>query len=130
MFMVEQTRLSKGLGAKQGRLARVLTGKPAQGNPCTHLSDSQLGAIRTAMQLFVDDDLSRGLEVDRRLYCEACERKRPAAGFIQYGRYMLCNACATEYEIVRAGGLAMNIGHFVRDKHFGESYALELLCDG
>lgn len=124
--MVEQYWLSKGLGTKSvSGGSPVLNRKPAQNILRSRLTDSQLGAIRTAMQLFVDDDLSRGLEVDRRLYCEACERKRPAAGFIQYGRYMLCNACATEYEIAHAGGLATNIGHFVRGKTFGESYALD-----
>lgn len=128
--MVEQYRLSKVLGTKPASGgSRILNGRPAQDILRSRLTDSQLGAIRTAMQLFVDDDLSRGLEVDRRLYCEACERKCPAAGFIQYGRYMLCNACATEYEIAHAGGLATNIGHFIRGKNFGESYALDPLGD-
>ena len=95
------------------------------------LSKSQLDAIRAAMELFVQDDIAQGLSPDKRLYCEACERTRPAAGFIQYDRYLFCNACATEYEIARARGLAANPGHYVRDKHFGETamYSADAAAD-
>ena len=81
------------------------------------------------MQLFVEDDVAKGLSVDKRLYCDACERVRPAAGFIQYDRYSVCNACAIEYEVARARGLTATAGQYVRDKHFGEAehYAVEAL---
>lgn len=90
------------------------------------LSAAQIEAIRRAMRVFVDDDLARGEEPHRRAYCDGCERARPVAGFIQYDRYSLCNACATEYEIARARGLVSTVGHYVRDKRFGEGeyYAL------
>jgi hypothetical protein len=91
------------------------------------LSERQVGAIRTAMRLFVEDDLALGRASVERLYCDACELPQPAAGFIQYGRYQVCNACATEYELVRAQGLAGTIGQFVRDRRFGER--LDLLLD-
>ena len=91
------------------------------------LTPSQLAAIRDAMQLFVADDVANGLSLDKRLYCDACERVRPAAGFIQYDRYSVCNACAIEYEVARARGLTATAGQYVRDKHFGEAehYAVE-----
>jgi|SRR5579875_296775 len=91
------------------------------------LSERQIGAIRTAMRLFVDDDVAQGRTVADRLYCDACELPQPAAGFIRYGRYQVCNACATEYEIVQARGLAGSIGQFVRGRRFGER--LDLLLD-
>ena len=86
-----------------------------------HLSRSQTLAIRAAMQLFVDDDLAKGISLDQRLYCAACERPRPAAGFIQYSRYHVCNSCAIEYEIAHARGLTASPGQYVRDKNFGET---------
>jgi formate dehydrogenase maturation protein FdhE len=79
-----------------------------------------VAAIRAAMQLFVEDDLARGVRRTDRLYCDACQRPRPAAGGIRYGRYALCNGCATEYEVARAHGGLATPGQFVRDKHFGE----------
>ncbi|HZQ36562.1 MAG TPA: hypothetical protein VFD32_11555 [Dehalococcoidia bacterium] len=84
------------------------------------LSHGQIEAIRSAMQLFVDDDLARGVRRTDRMYCDACQRPRPAAGVIRYGRYALCNCCATEYEVARAKGALASPGQFVRDKHFGE----------
>jgi|GEM_PF-3611164 len=90
------------------------------------LSAAQIEAIRRAMRVFVEDDLARGEEPHRRAYCDGCERARPVAGFIQYDRYSLCNDCATEYEIARARGIVASVGHYVRDKRFGEGeyYAL------
>jgi len=84
------------------------------------LSASQIEAIRSAMQLFVDDVLARGVRRTDRMYCDACQRPRSAAGAIHYGRYALCNCCATEYEVARARGALSSPGQFVRDKHFGE----------
>jgi formate dehydrogenase maturation protein FdhE len=78
------------------------------------------------MKLFVDDDLSRGMAATSRNYCDACQRARPAAGFIQYDRYAICNCCATEYEVARARGTIASPGQFVRDKHFGEGEAYAL----
>lgn len=107
---------------RQPALRSAQTGR-ALGRP---LSAAQVTAIRSAMRVFVDDDLARGIEPQRRLYCDGCERARPAAGFIQYERYAMCNECATEYEVARARALLASPGQFIRDKRFGEGdfYAL------
>lgn len=107
--------------AASGRLpvaARAVVARP--------LSTAQVEAIRGAMRVFVEDDLARGVDETRRTYCDGCERARPTAGFIQYDRYALCNACATEYEVARARGLVATPGQYIRDKRFGEgdSYTL------
>ncbi|HZU77271.1 MAG TPA: hypothetical protein VFA70_10940 [Dehalococcoidia bacterium] len=90
------------------------------------LSAAQIEAIRAAMRLFVEDDLARGMVRQSRLYCDACEQARPAAGFIHYGRYALCNACAIEYEVARTRGQVTTAGQYVRDKHFGDGALYEL----
>jgi hypothetical protein len=84
------------------------------------LSVSQIQAIRTAMALFVEDDLAGGALPSQRLYCDACERVRPAAGFVRYQRYNFCNICATEYEVARARGVLSTAGQYLRDKRFGD----------
>ena len=84
------------------------------------LTETQVEAIGSAMRLFLEDDLARGVLRSSRAYCDGCERPRPAAGAIRYERYALCNSCAIEYEVGRARGLVANAGQYVRDKHFGE----------
>lgn len=90
------------------------------------LSASQIRSIRAAMHLFVEDDEARGDVLRQRRYCDVCEQTRPAAGFIQYGRYCLCNPCATTYEIARARGVAGSAGQYIRDRRFGETLAYTL----
>lgn len=110
----------------EGRAVPVRGGL-ASGRTVRAISRSRLAAIRAAMYRFVQDDVSRGLAPDERRYCDACECPRAAAGFVQYDRYLICNACATEYEIANARGLAVTAGQYVRDKNFGETgcYALD-----
>ena len=91
------------------------------------LSHAQIRAIQAAMRLFVDEDLRQLEEPDGRLYCDACQRAQPAAGFIRYCRYQICNACAIEYELAQARGLTGSAGQFVRDRQFGET--LDLLYE-
>jgi hypothetical protein len=79
------------------------------------------------MRLFVEDEARQMEGGHRRVYCDACQRPKAAAGSIRYGRYQLCNGCATEYELAQASGLAVSAGQFVRDRQFGES--LDLLVD-
>jgi hypothetical protein len=79
------------------------------------------------MRLFKEEDLARGASTSRKVYCDACQQTQPAAGAIRYGRYQVCNACATEYELANARGLAGSIGQFVRGRQFGER--LDLLFD-
>jgi hypothetical protein len=79
------------------------------------------------MQLFIEEDLARGAARDKKVYCDACEQPQPAAGAIRYGRYQVCNSCATEYELAQARGLTGSVGQFVRDRQFGER--LDLLIE-
>jgi hypothetical protein len=83
-------------------------------------SPRQIEAIRMAMALFVEDDLARGTLPGQRLYCDACERVRSAAGFVRYVRYSFCNVCATEYEVARTRGVVVTPGQYLRDKRFGD----------
>jgi hypothetical protein len=92
------------------------------------LTESQIGAIRAAMHLFVEEDAGRD-SARGRVYCDACEHPQPAAGSIRYGRYQICNACATDYEIAHARGLVGSMGQFVRDRQFGEQIELLVGAD-
>jgi hypothetical protein len=95
------------------------------------LTKRQLDAIRVAMRHRVDEDLARGRSLAERRYCDACERACAAPGFVSYNRYLLCNTCATEFEVANARGLPVSAGQFVRDINFGETgrYALDAIFD-
>lgn len=90
------------------------------------LSHNQVAAIRAAMRLFIEDDLDNGVSPAARQYCDACERHRPAAGFLGYGRHQLCNPCASEYELAHAAGLVATVGSYLRDRRFGETFPDQL----
>ena len=92
---------------------------PAPSGPRA-LSVSQERAIQLAMQTFVTDDIAHGIGAQLRIYCDACERARPKPGAIPYDRYLLCNACAVEYEIAHARGTVTTPGQYVRDVRFGD----------
>ena len=87
-------------------------------------SRRQTATVRTAIQLFVEDDIASGRPANQRRYCDACQETQPAVGFIRYGRFDLCKACATGYELARGHGLALSIGQYVRDRRFGEEEPL------
>lgn len=116
----DQTPLSPSLASSTRALPSTIPPVVERAPSLRSLSHGQIEAIRSAMQLFIDDDLARGVRRTDRMYCDACQRPRPAAGVIRYGRYALCNCCATEYEVARAKGALSTPGQFVRDKHFGE----------
>jgi hypothetical protein len=76
---------------------------------------AQLTAIRNAMQLFVDDDLARGVSPADFSPCAGCGDQQPQPGFIHYAPYQLCNACAFQFEVARVSGLVTSIERFVRE---------------
>ncbi len=114
-------------GYETGSISNLLPALSARRQPVEistplerSLTETQIDAIRSAMKLFVEDDLARGVTSFSRVFCDACEQARPAAGVIQYDRYCLCNRCAIEYEAGRARGIVSLPGQYVRDKHFGD----------
>ncbi len=90
------------------------------------LTATQMTAIRAVMSGVMESDRSDGVAPQARMRCDGCQRVRPSVGFIEYSRHSLCNACATEYEVARARGLALSAGQFVREKVFGEAEAYAL----
>jgi hypothetical protein len=83
------------------------------------LSHTQLAAIRAAMQVFVEEDLEQGMTGAQRVFCDACELPRPRPGAIRYQPYLLCNRCATAYEVARAARWVRTAGQFVHGKTSG-----------
>ncbi len=77
------------------------------------LTPSQEQAIRTAMQTFVEEDLSYGEERRGRAWCKRCRALRPRAGFIAYDAGGLCNPCATEYELAHTRGSVQTVAEFL-----------------
>ena len=70
----------------------------------------QLRAVYEVMRLLRDDDRERGVENEHTVACASCRRDRPARGAVRYGAQMLCNGCATDYELLRLSRLHPPIG--------------------
>ncbi len=81
--------------------------------PAHWLTAIQVRAIRTAMQIFVEEDLAfgRGRDVER--WCTCCNAERPSAGSIAYECGSFCNTCATEYELSRVAGVVRSPQEFL-----------------
>ena len=77
------------------------------------LTPGQVQAIRTVMQLFVEEDLAAGPPRTRSRWCAGCGAPRPGAGFISYECADLCHPCATAYELARARGTVQTAGEFL-----------------
>jgi hypothetical protein len=98
--------------AQQAERESVAVARPGA---LRRLTPRQLTAVQMAMRVFVEDDLARGVPVDRRRHCGACRKERPAAGFIEYGPHAVCNRCATAYEVARLSALVSRIEPFLED---------------
>ena len=77
------------------------------------LTPQQIEAIRAVMRLFIDDDLSRGVDPRLTLTCDRCGVPRQAIGSVRYERATLCHECCVEFEIARARGIVEAATDFV-----------------
>ncbi len=98
------------------RTHRSWTGHPRRHGAARHLTPRQKAAVQAVMRMFVEEDLARGVSPKQRLHCAACRRPRPMPGFVRYGEHLLCNDCATAYEIARLRGQARCADEFVRQR--------------
>jgi hypothetical protein len=76
-------------------------------------SAEQIRAVYAVMRILAEDDRERGVAADRRVRCAACRRSRPAAGSVEYAGTLLCNGCATDYELLRIGGQVDDVAGYL-----------------
>lgn len=93
---------------QQGRTAQAIAARAGNG-----LTERQVEAIKGAMHAFVEEDLERGVPPWSTRICTACRCLRLAAGFVAYDGLLLCNECATEYELSHARGLVSTTEEFL-----------------
>jgi hypothetical protein len=90
------------------------------------LSKRAIEEICASIRMRATDDLAKGRLTAPKRYCDACQHVVCSAGFLDYGRYALCNHCSMEFEVAAARCTTVSIGRFVRDKNFGETAAYSL----
>jgi hypothetical protein len=78
------------------------------------LTPAQITAIHSVMRLFVDEDLQHGVDPGYTVHCHRCQARRPAIGSVNYSAATLCNACAVDYEILRARGLVDTVCDYIQ----------------
>jgi hypothetical protein len=64
----------------------------------------QLRAVYAVMRILAEDDRERAGDDPRDIHCQSCRRERPSAGSVDYAGTLLCNGCATDYELLRIAG--------------------------
>jgi hypothetical protein len=73
----------------------------------------QLRAVFAVMRILAEDDRERGTGTVKNAHCMACRRRRAAAGGVDYGGTWLCNGCATDYELLRMGGVVADLAAYL-----------------
>ena len=73
-------------------------------------TNGQVQAVYEIMRLLREEDRGRGRPADEVVGCTSCRRDRPAIGAVRYGDAVLCNGCATDYELLRLARLAPPFG--------------------
>jgi len=76
------------------------------------LTARQIEAVYAVMRLLRDDRVSSGDAES--VLCDRCRRARPRQGSITYGEVLLCNGCATDYELLRTAGDVHQIEEFLK----------------
>jgi hypothetical protein len=82
------------------------------GKGAHRLTERQIQAVYTVMRLLRRDRPAAG--DDATIECQRCQRPRPARGSIAYGAILLCNGCATDYELLRTAGSVRFPEEFLR----------------
>ncbi len=57
--------------------------------------------------------MDRGVELNRAMHCDSCDRERAAAGSALYGAYKLCNDCFLEFTFSLANGTVDSVVEFM-----------------
>ena len=71
----------------------------------------QVEAVYAVMRLLRRDRASRGSE--DQIWCGGCRRSRDRSGSATYGETVLCNGCATDYELLRLSKSVRDLEDFL-----------------
>lgn len=61
----------------------------------------------------IDDQVDRGVDLNRPMRCDSCEQDKNPRGSTQYGSYTLCNDCLLEFTILLASGEIENVAQYM-----------------
>lgn len=75
------------------------------------LSERQIEAVYAVMRLLRDDEPAADAAAP--IVCSACRRGRSSRGSIAYDAYLLCNGCATDYELLSTARKVRTIQEFL-----------------
>jgi hypothetical protein len=79
--------------------------------PARRLSVRQIEAVYAVMRLLRDDG---NAETAAEILCASCRRFRPGRGSVSYDGNLLCNGCATDFELLSAARRVRGVEEFLR----------------
>lgn len=77
------------------------------------LNEQTVDRITRVVRSLADDRVERGIELNRPMHCDSCDRDTSPAGAALYGAYKLCNDCLLEFTLSLASGRSENVADFM-----------------
>lgn len=87
-----------------GRLAR----KERQ-----ELTPNAVDRITKVVRSLAEDQVDRGVDLNRQMHCDSCGRDTSPHGSAMYGTYKLCNDCLLDFTLKLASGEADNVAEYM-----------------
>lgn len=69
--------------------------------------------IISIVRSLADDNVDRGVDLNRPMRCDSCDREKSPLGSSQYGAYALCNDCLLEFTLSLARGDIENVAEYM-----------------
>lgn len=60
-----------------------------------------------------EDQVDRGVDLNRMMRCDSCDIEKPPHGSSQYGAYALCNDCLLEFTLLLAMGEVDSVAEYM-----------------
>jgi hypothetical protein len=100
------------LGPEAGAMpSGTFTATPVALATPERVTERQVEAVYAVMRLLRNDRSEAG--ANETILCARCNRERPGQGSVQYGAKLLCNGCATDYELLRVARNVRGIDDFL-----------------
>lgn len=92
----------------------------------TELTEMATERITRAVRSLQDDRVERGVELNRPMHCDSCDREKPSAGSALYGAYKFCNDCLLDFTLALASSSVGNAAEYMTNFDGSEAHLEQL----
>lgn len=80
------------------------------------LSPEAVERITRSIRSLIEDQVDRGIDLNRPMQCDSCDQERSAGGATVYGAYRLCNDCLLDFTLALASRRVESVADFMTRK--------------